>query len=108
MIPIFYAWVDVIISITIFQFWLLAGEIFNPRQAKRLFSLIGIGGSIAGISAGYLMRPFVNTYGAKELIIPTIIMIALIPIFAQILNKHRTTKPAKKSNEDDFSSTRKH
>ncbi len=106
VIPIFYAWVDVIISITIFQFWLLAGEIFNPRQAKRLFSLIGIGGSIAGISAGYLMRPFVNTYGAKELIIPTIIMIALLPIFAQILNKHRTTKPAKKSNENDFSSTK--
>ena len=41
------------------------------------------------------MRPFVNKYGAEELIIPTIIMIALLPIFAQILNKHRTTKPIK-------------
>ena len=59
VIPIYYAWTDVIISITIIQFWLLAGEIFNPRQAKRLFSLIGVGGSIAGISFGYLIRPFV-------------------------------------------------
>ena len=60
VIPFFYAWVDVIISITIFQFWLLAGEIFNARQAKRLFSLIGIGGSVAGISAGFLMKPFLG------------------------------------------------
>ncbi len=58
IIPIFYAWTDVIISITIFQFWLLANEIFDARQAKRLFSFIGIGGSIAGISAGYLISTF--------------------------------------------------
>ena len=69
VIPIFYAWIDVIISITIFQFWLLAGEIFNSRQAKRLYSIIGIGGSVAGISAGYFMRPFVKEYGAKELLV---------------------------------------
>ena len=44
--------------------------------------------------------------GVKYCCIPFIIMIALIPIFAQILNKHRNTKSAKKSNEDDFSSTK--
>lgn len=92
VIPLFYAWTDVIISITIFQFWLLASEIFNPRQAKRLFSVIGIGGSVAGISAGYLMRPFVLQYGAENLLIPTIIFIALIGVFAAFLNPFRAKK----------------
>ena len=92
VIPIFYAWIDVIISITIFQFWLLAGEIFNSRQAKRLYSIIGIGGSVAGISAGYFMRPFVKEYGAKELLVPTILMIALMAIFASLLNSFRVKK----------------
>ena len=68
------------------QFWLLASEIFNPRQAKRLFSLIGVGGSIAGISSGYLIRPFVQAYGAGNLLLPTIIMIALIAVFASFFN----------------------
>lgn len=95
VIPLFYAWTDVIISITIFQFWLLAGEIFNARQAKRLFSFIGIGGSIAGISAGYLMRPFVLQFGAENLLIPNIILIALMAIFASFLNPYR----AKKEND---------
>ena len=92
VIPIFYAWTDVIISITIIQFWLLASEIFNPRQAKRLFSLIGVGGSIAGISSGYLIRPFVQAYGAGNLLLPTIIMIALIAVFASFLQPYRSEK----------------
>ena len=98
IIPIFYAWTDVIISITIFQFWLLANEIFDARQAKRLFSFIGIGGSIAGISAGYLIRPFVKNYGADDLLIPTIVMIAMIPVFASFLSPYRSKKQIKKSN----------
>ena len=97
VIPIFYAWTDVIISITILQFWLLAGEIFNPRQAKRLFSFIGIGGSIAGISSGYLIRPFVKNYGAENLLIPTIAMIAMISLFASFLQPYRSVKPVIKS-----------
>lgn len=98
VIPFFYAWVDVIISITIFQFWLLAGEIFNARQAKRLFSLIGIGGSVAGISAGFLMKPFLNKYGVQDLIIPTVILIALIPFLAQFLKPYRQIDGPIKSN----------
>ena len=112
VIPLFYAWTDVIISITIFQFWLLASEIFNARQAKRLFSVIGIGGSIAGISAGYIMRPFVLRFGAENLLIPTIIFIALIGIFAAYLNPFRAKKDNsfKKDTENEtiaFSSLEK-
>jgi len=96
VIPIFYAWTDVIIAITIFQFWLLANEIFNARQAKRLFSFIGIGGSIAGISAGYLIKPFVKIYGADDLLIPTILLIALIAVLSNFLSPYRSKKSAKK------------
>ncbi|MBE77441.1 MAG: hypothetical protein CMG41_06865 [Candidatus Marinimicrobia bacterium] len=103
IIPIFYAWTDVIISITIFQFWLLANEIFDARQAKRLFSFIGIGGSIAGISAGYLIRPFVKNYGADDLLIPTIVMIAIIAVFASFLSPYRSKKQIKKSNNKPIS-----
>ena len=103
VIPIFYAWTDVIISITIFQFWLLANEIFDARQAKRLFSFIGIGGSIAGISAGYLIRPFVKRYGADDLLIPTIVMIAMIAVFANFLNPYRSNTQFKKSDNKPVS-----
>ena len=40
VIPIFYAWVDVIISITIFQFWLLAGEYLTLVKQKDFLALL--------------------------------------------------------------------
>ena len=90
VIPLFYVWTDVIIAISILQFWMLAGEIFNPRQAKRIFSVIGIGGSIAGISAGYLIKPFVKQNGTENLLIPTMFFLAMVAFLATQINSYRT------------------
>lgn len=46
-IPVLYIWMDVVTVLSIFQFWILAGEIFNARQAKRIFTLLGAGGSLS-------------------------------------------------------------
>ena len=89
VIPLFYVWTDVIIAISILQFWMLAGEIFNPRQAKRIFSLIGIGGSIAGISAGYFIKPFVKQNGTESLLVPTIFFLAMVALLATQINSYR-------------------
>ena len=48
-IPLLYIWMEVVTVLSIFQFWILAGEIFNARQAKRIFTMVGAGGSFAGM-----------------------------------------------------------
>ena len=53
LIPFLFVFMEVIVSLSILQFWMLAGEIFDARQAKRLFSILGAGGSVAGMLAGY-------------------------------------------------------
>lgn len=50
----FYIWVALSGIIISSQFWLLANNIFNARQAKRLFGFIGVGGISGGIFGGYL------------------------------------------------------
>ena len=52
VIPFLYVWMEVITVITITQFWILAADVFNPRQAKRLFGLLGSGGALAAIIIG--------------------------------------------------------
>ena len=59
LIPFLFVFMEVIVSLSILQFWMLAGEIFDARQAKRLFSILGAGGSVAGMLAGYSLKPFV-------------------------------------------------
>ena len=104
MIPVLYVWVEVIISISVLQFWLLAGEIFNARQAKRLFSIIGAGGSIAGIGAGYGIKPFVTNFGAGNLLFPTMGFICLSIMFTWLLKPFRNktdirSKPIQRFDE---------
>ena len=50
----FYIWVAIFGVFTGTQFWLLANEIYNAREAKRLFGLIGAGAISGGILGGYL------------------------------------------------------
>ncbi len=51
---LFYIWVAIFGVISTSQFWLLANYIFNAREAKRLFGLIGAGAISGGIFGGYL------------------------------------------------------
>lgn len=67
-IPVLYVWMEVINVISVLQFWLLAAELLDPRQAKRLFPIIGGGGSLAAILIGPQLKPFSKAYGSDTLL----------------------------------------
>ena len=97
-IPVLYIWMEVVTILSIFQFWILAGEIFNARQAKRIFTLVGAGGSFAGMGAGYGIKPFVLTFGSENLLFLTIFFIGLSVVMAQMLRPFRMPYTPKKVN----------
>lgn len=47
-----------------FQFYLIAGTIFDTRQSKRILGLVGIGGALAGITSGLALTPFTELMSA--------------------------------------------
>jgi len=96
-IPLLYIWMEVVTVLSIFQFWILAGEIFNARQAKRIFTMVGAGGSFAGMGAGYGIKPFVTAFGSENLLFLTIFFIGLSVALAQMLRPYRSVSPIKKS-----------
>ena len=61
----FYLWVMIYAVLTTSQFWILANQVFNVREAKRLFGFIGVGAIAGGIVGGYsasLLVPFIGSY----------------------------------------------
>jgi len=76
-IPIFYILFEIFMGISVMQFWIIAGEVFNPRQAKRIFTIIISGGSFASILAGYFIQPFSNLYGVESLLYISILLIII-------------------------------
>jgi ATP/ADP translocase len=69
IIPVLYTWVEIIVSLSTLQFWLLASDVFDPRQAKRLFGIVGGGGSLAAIIVGTGVKPFVKMFGPNALLV---------------------------------------
>ncbi len=59
----FYVWVNCFGVIAPVQAWSFANQLFDTRQARRLFGLIAVGGSLGSIGAGILARVLVRPIG---------------------------------------------
>jgi ATP/ADP translocase/HEAT repeat protein len=69
-VPLLLAvWNAVVGVLTGLVFWGLAGRIFNVRQAKRLFGLIGSGDAAAGVIAGVSVSWLVGLIGTPNLLL---------------------------------------
>ena len=51
------------------QFWTLANEIYDARQAKRLFGFIGGGASLGGIAGSSLLTFATGVFGTNNLLL---------------------------------------
>ena len=63
---VFYVWVNCFGIIAPVQAWSFANTLFDTRQAKRLFGLIGAGASFGAITGGVLARFLVEPVGGTE------------------------------------------
>ncbi len=88
---IFYAWVAVFGVLATSQFWILANIIFNAREAKRLFSLIGGAAIAGGIFGGYLTSLIAPFVGSENLLfIGALFLFICIPLTKRVWNSNET------------------
>ncbi len=53
---VFYLWIGIIGLLLVSQFWWFVSHRLDPRQAKRLYALIGAGGLLGGVAGGQVAR----------------------------------------------------
>ncbi|MDX1643099.1 MAG: Npt1/Npt2 family nucleotide transporter, partial [Thermoanaerobaculia bacterium] len=53
---VYYVFTAITYGLLNSQFWLFANHLFDPRQAKRLFGLVGAGALLGGILGGQIAR----------------------------------------------------
>ena len=66
---VIYVYVEVMGALVLVQFWTLANELFNAREAKRLYGLIGAGGTFANILIGLLSARVATAFGTNALLL---------------------------------------
>ena len=74
----FYVWVNCFGIIAPVQAWSFANSLFDTRQAKRLFGLIGAGASFGAITGGLLARFLVGPVGGTVNLL--LVLAALIAV----------------------------
>lgn len=80
---IFYVWVNCFGIVAPVQAWSFANSLFDTRQAKRLFGIIGSGASLGAILGGLLARVLVGPVGGPVNLL--LVLAALIASAAAIV-----------------------
>src|SRR5438477_2610803 len=73
---VLYVWASLFGAITASQFWLLATHVFDPREARRVFAWLGVGGIFGGIVGGGLTNRMAHWFGTESLLILCAAMMA--------------------------------
>ena len=66
---IFYIWVAIFGVASASQFWLLANYVFDAREARKRFNVLGGAGIAGGIFGGYLAKLLAPFYGTANLLL---------------------------------------
>ncbi|HXW05755.1 MAG TPA: Npt1/Npt2 family nucleotide transporter [Vicinamibacterales bacterium] len=84
---LFYVWVNCFAVIAPVQAWSFANSLFDTRQAKRLFGLIGAGASAGAITGGLLARFLTRPVGgAVNMMLVLAALIAGAAVIVSIAN----------------------
>lgn len=86
------------------QFWTLANDVYDPRQAKRLFGFIGGGASLGGATGASLTTVLVERLGSYTMLLlsATIMAICLAIVVAIIKRERRAgSSDASKTGEEE-------
>jgi ATP:ADP antiporter, AAA family len=65
----FVLWVGIFNLMVVAQFWSFANDLYSPEEGKRLFSIVGFGGSIGAVAGALITRNLIPRLGAVPMML---------------------------------------
>lgn len=87
-----FLFVELAYTLVLLQFWTVAGQILDARQAKRLFGLIALGGTAANVVVGACMGAIALVIGVKNLLLVVAGSLAVCMFCAVVLSRARADR----------------
>jgi AAA family ATP:ADP antiporter len=84
LFPVVYVWVGIFGVLAPAQVWTLANYVLTPREARRLFGLVGAGATLGATVGGVLSSAVARLFGAESLLIlvSALLLLATLPVRA--------------------------
>ncbi|MDD4190561.1 MAG: Npt1/Npt2 family nucleotide transporter [Mangrovibacterium sp.] len=108
LVFIMFTWVRILVYVTVVTFWGLAGKLFNIRQGKRIFALLGIG-EVISIIIGYFSVPLLLQFlkasdllflSSGSLLVCLILVFVILKAFRTELSGSAPSPPGAHSKEN--------
>ena len=100
----FYVVSQILSILLISQFWTLANDVYDPRQAKRIFGFIGGGASLGGAMGAGLTAFLVESVGSQTMVLlSAVVMFVCFAIVMAIVRREKSagTSDATKTGEEE-------
>ena len=82
-----FVFLDSVGALTMILFWTFAGDLFNPREAKRLFGLVSGGSAISNVAFGAILGRLASTVRPENLLLVVLASVALSMLVVRHLDR---------------------
>jgi AAA family ATP:ADP antiporter len=90
---LYYVWLGMAFAIAVSQFWTYANQVFDPRQARRLFSFIGAGGLLGAVLGGVLAAAMTRLAGTRFTLLAAAALMLSVPLLVVLIERMRGPAP---------------
>jgi AAA family ATP:ADP antiporter len=94
---LFYVWVGVFNLMVLAQFWSFANDLYTPEQGKRLFAIVGFGGSVGAATGALIASRLAARIGAMQMMIIAAVMLATCLLLTYLVHQRDRRKPTSRA-----------
>jgi ATP/ADP translocase len=91
---VLYVWTGLVGSLAVLQFWMVLGDVYTVSQAKRIFSVVGMGSLLGAAGGAGLARLLVDHANASVLVLAAALTMALTALGPALLLGGRAARQA--------------
>jgi HEAT repeat protein len=91
--PVLYLQAQVIWYFSLMQFWTFVGDLFDTRQAKRVFPVLSVGGLLGMMGVGLSSHALTHALGTENLLLVWSGLILFATLLAAMVHKGYRTAP---------------
>jgi len=100
--PVVYVWVGVFGVLAPAQVWTLANYVLRPREARRLFGIVGAGATLGAALGGFLSNATARRFGAESLLVlMSAVVLAATPLVGPLWHRRHQLDSAPLPEEQD-------
>lgn len=97
----FFLWVGVFNLMVVAQFWSFANDLYSPEQGKRLFAIVGVGGSVGAVGGSLIATTFIDRLGILPMMLLGSVQLLIALALTNMVNAREHRRPKAVAIKDD-------